>query len=1024
MKQFYLICMLLLVSLATFGRDVTVHVTDQRGAAVSGLPVQFDNESFDTDFNGDFVIKGLGSSGTYSFRYYKDYNYETVRFSWDGTSSAVNVSLDGYYVTFQLVGLSDEEVAQVKGCDLKVSTKGSSGATYKTMGDDGILSFWWDAPAISWEFNTTVFGDCSGEVNLEEEKGIVPVAPKNGKYKVSLGNIRGYGGVAVEHATIDGIAAEKFTAVYRTPGYYTMEFMAPGYFPYSLAYQVVNKDVTVDIDLSQSRALRFLFTDRDGSAMENLSVNLRSADNPRLDVDLATDASGFCEIYVMPGDYGYDPDYEKPFYPSERKSIQVSDEDVVEDVNLVGTTLLTVRLKNTKEIGTSNAKRILSRSSRLDYNGGGWGAWDPFPRSGTEDGDDIVYGVLIEKEYTNASMSLLISNTTKDILGVQEDNIVLDGKDVNFEYDFGTYLTAKLTAPDGYLFRGEAEIDGVEVSLDKEAVHDVLMPSGEHHWVVGLQTADGQQAFPFGKEQSFNLEDDEAPIVYAFNEDDYYGIKFFVKDENGRPANGFPVTLRQADYDYEASSQTDADGCCTLFLLEPGDCYYEVGGNWAHGDSVYLPITENVSVDEGMLQETVSFEGYKRLSLRIKGSDEWDMSQPTVYISGGVNYSFPMALDESASTVEYAGCMVMPQGDYSGCWLRVPDLDGHVASVDFSVELKENDVAETMDFSAYRAVDFTVNQEELLGRGWVSVFKEGQEIEDEDGVNGDRLLPPGKYTACYVGRQYCFSDTLYFEIADKAVKVDFQFNPEEFRAVTFEMVNQPEQVKFIEIRVDSMMTLRNQESVMFRKGKHYYEFGLVSVGENYHRLWPLEGTFEVDDEGKVVEVDLSQYRVFRLWLVMPDNSVAESGILPMYLSKEGKTLTLNYYYLNTYALPLGTYDLEVEVNEEERYYGTLIIGTVCPDEITVQLSDKPNAIADVSTHDLELSATMQNGRICVISARSEEVEVRVYDLDGRVLWQSNVMPGSVTDTGLYGQGIYLISLKQEGCARTQKLIVR
>ena len=303
MKQFYLICMLLLVSLATFGRDVTVHVTDQRGAAVSGLPVQFDNENFDTDVNGDFVIKGLGSSGTYSFRYYKDYNYESVRFSWDGISSAVNVSLDGYYVTFQLVGLSDEEVAQVKGSDLKVSTKGSSGATYKTMGDDGILSFWWDAPAISWEFNTKVFGDCSGEVNLEEEKGIVPIAPKNGKYKVSLGNIKGHSGAAVEHATIDGIAAEKFIAVYRTPGYYTMEFMAPGYFPYSVAYQVVNKDVTVDIDLSQSRALRFLFTDRDGSAMENLSVNLRSADNPRLDVDLATDASGFCEIYTtMAGD--------------------------------------------------------------------------------------------------------------------------------------------------------------------------------------------------------------------------------------------------------------------------------------------------------------------------------------------------------------------------------------------------------------------------------------------------------------------------------------------------------------------------------------------------------------------------------------------------------------------------------------------------------------------------------------------------------------------------------------------------
>ena len=134
-----------------------------------------------------------------------------------------------------------------------------------------------------------------------------------------------------------------------------------------------------------------------------------------------------------------------------------------------------------------------------------------------------------------------------------------------------------------------------------------------------------------------------------------------MKDENGRPANGFPVTLRQADYDYEASSQTDADGCCTLFLLEPGGCRYEVGGSWAHGDSVYLPISESVSVDEGMLQETVSFEGYRRLSLRVKGNDEWDMSLPTVWING-VYEDFPMALDKSASTMEYAGHMMMPQG--------------------------------------------------------------------------------------------------------------------------------------------------------------------------------------------------------------------------------------------------------------------------------------------------------------------------------------------------------------------------
>ena len=112
---------------------------------------------------------------------------------------------------------------------------------------------------------------------------------------------------------------------------------------------------------------------------------------------------------------------------------------------------------------------------------------------------------------------------------------------------------------------------------------------------------------------------------------------------------------------------------------------------------------------------------------------------PTVWING-VYEDFPMALDKSASTMEYAGHMMMPQGDYCGT-VHVRDLDGHEASVDFSVELKENDVAETMDFSAYRAVDFTVNQEELLD-GWVSVFKDGQKIEQQDGINGALLLPP------------------------------------------------------------------------------------------------------------------------------------------------------------------------------------------------------------------------------------------------------------------------------------------
>ena len=69
---------------------------------------------------------------------------------------------------------------------------------------------------------------------------------------------------------------------------------------------------------------------------------------------------------------------------------------------------------------------------------------------------------------------------------------------------------------------------------------------------------------------------------------------------------------------------------------------------------------------------------------------------------------------KSVTSVEYAGSMMLPQGTYSGT-VSVSDLDDHRGSVNFSVEIKGNDVAETLDFSAYRAVDFTVNQK---GNSW------------------------------------------------------------------------------------------------------------------------------------------------------------------------------------------------------------------------------------------------------------------------------------------------------------------
>ena len=1027
MKQFYLICTLLLMSLTAFARDITVHVTDQRGAAVSGLSVTFDNEYFYTDSNGDFEIRGLGSSGVYSFSYSTDYGYEQIRFSWDGTSSVVNVSLEGYFVVFRLVGLTEEDLAQVWDNYFYISTTDGSHGQTMYMGDGGVLAFWWDEPTISWRFNTDLFGDCSGTVDLEEEKGVVSIAPKNGKYKVSLGSIKGHGGVAMEGVTVEGMPAESFSAVYRSPGTYSLNVSAPGYFPYACSYQVVDKDVAVDVDMSQSHVVKFKFTDRDGTAMENVSVRLGSNyDDPVV----VTDASGECEAYAMPGYYNYLTSYENPFYTNTLDYITVSSQDVTEEVDWTGATLLEVRLKNAAQFKDYAYGDILSYNSSCALKGGGD---DDFMQPNPSlievvDGEDIVVGLLAEKEYTSADLSLYFENTVKEILGIHEEGIALEGKDVKLEYDFGTYLTAHFSASDGLLLQ-DIKIDGMSLGVNGvNETFDVLMPPGEHRWTAELQTEDGTQSYPFGKEQAFALSEDGESIVYAFNEEDYSGIRFLVEDENGNPGEGFCVVVRR-NSSIVSSANTAEDGLCTVFLSEPGDYTYEV----AYGQGViygeyggYLPLRGSVTVGTEMAEETVSFEDYCKFSLRVTGIEmpytEWSTALPTVELDG-VYVHFRMTANKEVTPIEYESSMWMPQDTYSGT-VRVHDESNHSGRATFTVELGEDGVVETIDFSHYRTVDFTVNGENII-EGYVRLFREGQDFDGNSEY--DRLLPPGKYAALYDNYSYIFTDTVYFEIADENMVVDFQFNPEDYHAVTFVVKNQPEGTDGVYFVIDENGWADNQQGTMMREGKHSFVLSSMDVhgGYYYANAWPLEGFFEVGEEDKEVEVDLSSYRLFRMRFILPDGSEwtdSESWGYDLLLSKDGVSYPFYTMELNYYALPVGDYGLTLDLRK--RYYGTFTVGTECPDEITVRLSETSVSVADTRSEDVALSAAMNNGRVSIMSAHNEEVAVCIYDLDGRVLWQGVVAPGCAADTGLQDGGIYLIRMEQKGFVKTQKLIVR
>ena len=1025
MKQVYLICTLLLMSLTAFARDITVHVTDQRGAAVSGLPVTFDNEYFYTDSNGDFEIRGLGSSGVYSFSYNTGYGYEQIRFSWDGTSSVVNVSLEGYFVVFRLVGLTEEDLTQVRDDYFVISTTDGSYSEEMYMDDGGVLAFWWDEPTISWRFNTDLFGDCSGTVDLEEEKGVVSIAPKNGKYKVSLGSIKGHGGVAIEGVTVEGMPAESFSTVYRSPGTYSLNVSAPGYFPYACSYQVVDKDVAVDVDMSQSHVVKFKFTDRDGTAMENVSVQLgRDYDSPVV----VTDASGVCEAYAMPGYYDYLTSYENPLYPSNTlKNITVSSQDVTVAVDWTGATLLEVRLKNAKQFKDSESyyDRILSFQSGCDLGDDEDISYYGASLSEVEDGEDILVGRLADKEYTRANLQLYFEGTIKNILGIREQGIALNGGDVKLEYDFGTYLTAHLAAPEGFSL-GHYMIDGIDVNAWSE---EILMPAGEHRWQAELELADGQQSYPFGKEQTFTLSEDGERIVYAFNEEDYSGIRFFVEDENGNPGEGFCVVVRR-NSSIVSSANTDEDGRCTVFLSEPGDYTYEV----AYGQGVmygeyggYLPLRGSVTVGAEMAEETVSFEDYRKFSLRVTGIEmpytEWSTALPTVEIDGLYGY-FHMTANKEVTPIEYEGSMWMPQDTYSGT-VQVHDGSNHSGRATFTVELAGSDVVETVDFSHYRTVDFTVNGENII-EGDVRLFREGQDFDGN--YENDRLLPPGKYAALYDNYSYNFTDTVYFEITDENMVVDFQFNPEDYHAVTFVVKNQPEGTDGVYFVIDGngWADSKDQQGTMVREGKHSFVLSYMDVQGGYYfvNTWPLEGSFEVGEEDKEVEVDLASYRMFRMRFILPDGSEwtdSESWGYDLLLSKDGVSYPSYTMELNYHALPVGNYGLTLDLRKQ--YYGAFTVGAECPDEIMVRLSEAPVSVADTRSEEVALSAAMNNGRVSIVSTHNEGVAVCIYNLDGRVLWQGLVTPGCAADTGLQDGGIYLIRMEQKGFVKTQKLIV-
>ncbi len=1034
---------MLLVSVVGLAKDVTVKLTDQRGAAVAGVSVNFDNEYLTTDEKGEFVMKGLSSAGTYSFTFRKDYEDEKVRISWDGTSSAVTASIDGYYVTMYLNGLTVEEQEFYEGMYISIGSQEDYTSTGKSM-RNGKLYFWWNYSTLYWKTYDEYFGTTSAFINLEETKTPILVNPKVGKYKVSIGKITGRDGNPITKGWIMGAPLEENPnlSFYRAPGTSSFQFITEGYFPYTQSYTVVDEDVTVDVDLSNTFATTIKLIDCDGTPVVNGKIEYARIDSWETLTD-STDASGECVIYGT----GYQRitiDYNNPLYGLRSHEFSLY-EDKTETISLENKQLFVVRLKNAKQFKDNYDDFINWNTTLYLYtsdNTDGY-RFNTSYFSELEEGEDIVFGTLVDKvnyndePYTHASFKLYFKSTANNLFPIGKSLFPLS-EGLSYEYDLGSFLTVNLMSPEGYQLYNNIKVDDCEVQVTSTWDDNTgtriyptkatyLMLPGEHTWITSLITNDGTQSYPYGKTQQFTLSENNTNVVYTFNENDYCGVKFLVKDENGAPLANANITIVQEgeNYYYGENYTTDANGRCTAYLTEPGSYKYRIERESV--DMAYVPLQGKVEVGEEMEEINVSYTGWRKFTLRIIGFGHLKESGVSF---NGVSISHEGISTELNTQVEseepfvLTGSIMLPQGSVSGnvqIWSGGYDLNEK-----FTVEIGSEDVEAIVDFNKYYTVSFTVNGENNLQNCYISIYKDTDKESDKYNPVRGNVLVAGKYYARVTHSLYNLNDTIRFEIVDKNLTFDVELNPADYHNLSINFVNAPLEILGWDGSIgNTYIGTYDGVEKKYKNGKYVLNINHLVIDEMvWYLCLSVKQEFEIDNEDKVVDVDLSKIKFFEIEFIKPDGKVltlSEEEDIDIYVSNNEETIPGSIYY----ALPAGKYSLRIVIygNGRQTYYGELVVTEDAGEKIVVRLSDKPTAIDEVEETD-NLSASIHQGILLVTSDHAASVEVTLYDVNARAVWQAEVRPNESVSVGTLKKGIYMVRMNQDGAVKTQKHIVK
>lgn len=1029
MKKILLFFVLLTTATIGFARNVQIHLTDLRGTAMSNMTIEFLGDYMKTDADGNFTITGLTSGGTYSFNCRGNDFSGDVSFDWDGGSPTVNVQLPGCLITLVLTGLNEEEILTY-GNHYITLYPGSDGGFHSTTARlyKGTYTTWWKSSTLQWEFTETALGGTtkSEVIDLLNTTGPILVDPLAGKVRVTMGTVTGHDGKPVTDYTINGFRSTDFPdgkpSWWSAPGENFYRFSAKGYYSFSKEYTVGSDPLTLDLDMSTFVGVTVQAKDRDDSPLADAYILTNQYQGDTLGI---TDPKGEYTFYTLPKDYIIIAlAADKPMYPVLAKDFHVGSEDQTITIGYEGFHLISTRIIggarfiapykewNGEMKWPQNAKVMC----RKVYESGNDYESSNYELSYEQQGEDIIVGTLIdnsENEWQEARLDLTFLNASPRILPVEGTYAPLTG-DIYAEYDLTNHTPVTLKAPEGFRFNNDnLKVDGQEVyrGWDTQQALTLYMPQGEHNWVPQLRNEADNTQYPYGKPQSFTVGTDSIAITYPFDINNYSAVRFTVLDKDGKPFQNMGITVYDSStssYNPITRTNTNAEGQVTVFLSGPGTYYWITDPSNNYGVSQ----KGEVEVGESLASQTVSYEGWHTLTLSITGKD---LSNRLEYASATIT-GMKSSYISLSSYSDYTASRLFPGTEINGKIRLRGKGYGREVEIPFTLKNIGSDVGYTLNMDTVRAVKFTVNGTPSDYDASITVYQGTRDIVSFDSKESGLLLASGSYYAVLDVYDYAYRDTVYFNVSNEDLTIDFQLNTDDFHLLTFKFINAP-----TDLSVEHYNINDDEAPEWLPNGTYLYDIYVMFADEKYIAT-TISGTVNIKDEDVEIVIDLAKYRLFNMDFYLEDGTPYS---IDGYVTITSDNVRVRAYlgYESTVMLPIGDYDVTVFNYDDRSYhYGKLHVPSDCPEKITITLSDNADAIEDIPNDAAHtLAATPTADGLHITASGNEPVTVSLYGTNGNLLLNRQAAPGTTVATGQLGKGIYIVQLKQGKNLRTQKL---